>query len=69
MGTNINRSGVVAKAPAPWRAQVERGDQSPGQRQPDSVAPNSFLGGFFPFAPPSLATAPSMRSMGPESSI
>ena len=37
--TNKNRSGAVAKAPAPWRAQVERGDQSPRQRQQDSTVP------------------------------
>lgn len=37
--TNKNRSGVAANAPAPWRAQVERGDQSPRQRQWDSRVP------------------------------
>lgn len=37
--TNKNRSGAVAKAPAPRRAQVERGDQSPRQRQQDSTVP------------------------------
>lgn len=39
METNKNRSGAVAKAPAPQRAQVERGDQSPRQRQQDSTVP------------------------------
>lgn len=37
--TNKNRSGAAAKAPAPRRAQVERGDQSPRQRQQDSKVP------------------------------
>lgn len=40
METNKNRSGAVAKAPAPRRAQVERGDQSPRQRQQDSNSPS-----------------------------
>lgn len=70
VGTNINRSGVVAKAPAPWRAQVERGDQSPRPRQQDSPAPpNPFQGGFFPIAPASLATAPLIKRTWPESRI
>lgn len=41
--TNKNRSGAVAKAPAPWRAQVERGDQSPRQNQQDSKVPPRLL--------------------------
>lgn len=62
--TNKNRSGVVAKAPAPWRAQVERGDQSPGQRQQHSTAPPNFLqSGIFP-TPATL-----IKAMEPEPSI
>lgn len=37
--TNKNRSGVLAKAQAPQRVQVERGDQSPRHRQQDSKLP------------------------------
>lgn len=62
--TNKNRSGTVAKTPAPRRAQVERGDQSPRQRQQDSTVPPKLPAKRY-FPPPlvSLVAAPLINGM------
>lgn len=65
--TNKKRSGAVAKAPAPWRVQVERGDQSPRQRQQDStVLHNSLQRGLLPPLLAPQVAAPLINGKGVE---
>lgn len=65
METNKNRSRAVAKAPAPRRAQVERGDQSP--RQKGSKTPqflqNSLQREILPPPPAPQVAAPLINGM------